>query len=76
MAEVSTSGLGKRGQRSESGSSGHGRGCKRGEPGLKTEVVADNGGGCVVLCVQASASKIGRCQINGAQPNLVRRVRI
>ena len=72
----SASGLGNRGQRSGGGSSRHHRGCKGGEPGLKAKVVADNGSGCVVLCVPTSTSKLSLHQINGVWPNLVRRVRI
>ncbi len=35
-----------------------------GGSGLEAEVVADKGGGCVVLCVPTSEPKIGRHQIN------------
>jgi hypothetical protein len=72
----SASGLDNRKRRSGCGSSRHGRGCKGGEPGLETKVVADDGSGCVVLCVPTSSSILGCRQVNGVCPNLVRRVRI
>ena len=57
-----------RSKREEGGSGRHGRKGGRRKMRLEGQVAADNGGSCVVLCVPASARKLGRCQRGATLP--------